>query len=93
MKQIREVYDSLVPDCLNYQFANFTSSNPYGVLIASTLNNYDDMLQFGAMPNWFTSCWNDAINYCNAYVPIEVLNTRAKQLETEGESIYVFSEE
>ena len=93
IRNMREVYDSLVPDCLNYQFASFSPSNPYGVLIASTLDNYDDMLQFGAMPNWFTSCWNDAINYCNAYVPIEVLNARAEQLETEDESIYVFSEE
>jgi len=93
IRNMREVYDSLVPDCLNYQFASFSPSNPYGVLIASTLDNYDDMLQFGAMPNWFTSCWNDAINYCNAYVPIEVLNARAEQLETEDKSIYVFSEE
>jgi hypothetical protein len=43
------------------------------------------------MGNWFSSCWNDAINFCNDFIPIYVAKDNDKEIE--NEDYFLFRED
>ena len=87
IEDIKNKYDYLVPNHMNYN----NIFKPYGIIICSEMNNFSDDLRKGVMGNWFSSCWNDAINFCNDFIPIYVAKDNDKEIE--NEDYFLFRED
>ncbi len=87
IEDIKNKYDYLVPNHINYD----NVFKPYGIVICSEMNNFSDDLRKGVMGNWFSSCWNDAINFCNDFIPIYVAKDDDKEIE--NEDYFLFRED